>query len=193
MDQNPLYANLSSMIPYYSLNLVTPSERKYGEAFPDAIMSFLDKFPVLQDPVGQVMFDYFLQPMLLKNDQVPQGAFGQALYPIDAGLLERTGYATRQLGEAVVPGVAALSALGVAPLVSNDELFKYVPSYRWRQIAYATKGKNPLGIPSTEPRGSRTMRAVGATLGVPLQPLNTTFVESQTKKDLRGRINQLTK
>lgn len=193
MDQYPLYANLSSMIPYYSLNLVTPSERKYGEALPDAVMAFLDKFPILQDPVGQVMFDYFLQPMLLEKGQMPQGAFGQALYPADASLLEKTGYAARQLGEAVVPGVAAYSALGVAPFVTNDELFKYVPSYRWRQIAYATKGKNPLGIPSTEPKGSRTLRAIGATTGVPLQPLNTAFVESQTKKDLRGKINELTK
>lgn len=190
-DKYPLYVNLTNMIPYYSLNMFTPSERKYGQGVPDAVMSFLDKFPILQDPVGQVLFDYFIQPMLLKNGTVPQGAFGQALYPIDATPTTRALYAARQLGEAVVPGVAAFSAIPAAMTTDVESYAKYVPSYRWRQLALAMKGKTPLGIPSSESVSSRTGRAIGSNLGIQLQPLNTAYVEAETKKSLRDKINKL--
>lgn len=185
-DQYPMYANLTNMIPYYSMNMFTPSERKYNETLPDSVMSFLDKVPLLQDPAGQVMFDYIIQPMLLSKGQQPQGAFGQALYPTDATALDKFGYGVRQMGEAVVPGAAGILGLATGAVTTGDHA-KYVPSYRYRQLVNAMKGKTSLGIPSKEPAVARTMRAIGSIGGLNLQPMNTAFTEQETKKKIKSK------
>ena len=186
VEKFPLYANVTNMIPYYSMNMFTPSERKYGETLPDSVMSFLDKFPILQDPAGQVMFDYIIQPMLISQGQVPQGSFGQSLYPKDATGVEKLGYATRQLAESVTPGVAGLAALGTAPFTSTGEHIQYTPSYRYRQIAEALRGNTSLGIPSKEPASSRTLRTLGSTFGIPTHRMDTSFTEGEVKKQIKN-------
>ena len=186
VEKYPLYANVTNLIPYYSMNMFTPSERKYGETLPDSVMAFLDKFPILQDPAGQVMFDYMIQPMLLSQGQQPQGSFGQALYPIGATGLQKTGYAARQLAEGVVPGVVGFGALATAPFTSTGEHVEYVPSYRYRQLANALKGKSTLGIPSKESAASRSLRTVGSMVGLPTHPMDTTFTEQATKKAIQA-------
>lgn len=185
VDKYPLYANVTNMIPYYSMNMFTPSERKYGETLPDSVMSFLDKFPVLQDPAGQVLFDYMIQPMLLSKQQQPQGSFGQALYPIGATGVEKVGYAARQLAEGVTPGIAGFAALATAPFTTTGEHVEYVPSYRYRQLANALKGKTTLGIPSKESPASRSLRTAGSMIGVPTHPMDLSYTEQQTKKNIK--------
>jgi len=70
-QENPLYLNVANMIPYYNMNMFAPSERKYNDSLGDKLVSVLDKTPILKDPVGQVMFDYFIQPLIIK-DSLPQ-------------------------------------------------------------------------------------------------------------------------
>lgn len=78
--ENPLYLNVANMIPYYNMNMFAPSERKYKDSLGDKLTAVLDKTPILKDPVGQTIFDYFIQPLIIR-DSLPQGSFGQQLYP----------------------------------------------------------------------------------------------------------------
>ena len=185
-DKYPIYSNLTNMIPYYSMNMFTPSERKYGETLPDSVMSFLDKFPILQDPAGQVMFDYIIQPMLLSKGQQPQGSFGQPLYPTDATGLQKTGYAARQFAESVVPGAAGFGAIATAPFTTTGEHIGYVPSYTYRKLANALSGKSALGIPGKEPAAERSLRTASGMVGVPLHPMDLSYTEQQTKKNIKN-------
>ena len=175
-EQNPLYLNVANMIPYYSMNMFQPSERKYGKTLPDAIVQMVDRSPIMKTPEGQVMFDYFIQPLLLRESN-PEGMFGQPLYPKGATPAQKAGYAIRALAETVTPG-----ALGLAGLATpSEKILPYVPSYRWRQLGYAVRGKTPVGVTGKEPKTSRTLRALGSQFGVSTYPLNVQYKESNKK------------
>jgi len=181
-QENPLYLNLANMIPYYTLNMFQPVERKYDKTLPSSITSIIDKSPIFKDPVGQVIFDYIIQPSILRETN-PEGMFGQPLYPRDASLIEKAGYGTRALAEAWVPGVAGLA--GLAGPAIPESLYKFVPSYRWRQLAQATRGKTSIGMPSKEPAVQRTVRGLGSTVGIPPYTMDLTYLSSKQKKKVK--------
>jgi hypothetical protein len=184
LTKNPVYINMANMIPYYTMNMFTPSERKYNDTLPGEIIKIVDKSPLFKDPVGQVLFDYFVQPTLISLSRDPslavQSSFGQPLYPRDATTGEKALYAARTLAEAPMPGVAAYAGLPqglLLPGVSNA-----MPSYRWRQMANAVQGKNQLGITTKEGPSSRTFRSLLGSVGVPVQSLDLTFLSNQINK-----------
>ena len=174
-DKNPNYMNLSSAIPYYSLNIFTPSQTNYGNSTREKIAQLIQSSPVLGDPIGTIISNYFIIPLILGEAIRPQGQFGQPLYPIDANILSKTGYGLRTFGEAFVPNIAAYTGVlggaiapGITPLI---------PSYRYRDLANAVRGKNQLGKSVKEDPMARTTRSLLRATGVPLQsPVNTTFV-----------------
>ncbi len=97
------------------------------------------------------------------------------------------GYATRQLAEGVTPGVAGFAAFATAPFTKTGEHVEYIPSYRYRQLANALQGKTTLGIPSKESPASRTLRTVGSMVGVPTHPMDLSYTEQQTKKNIKSK------
>jgi hypothetical protein len=174
-EDNPAYLNMTNMIPYYSLNMFTPSKTQYGSSVREQLVQTFQNSPIMKDPVGSVLFDFMIQPLILGEAINPQGQFGQPLYPIDASWLEKAGYGARTLGEAFVPNI-----YNYAGLLTPEAAAEYVPSYRWRQLSRAKAGKNQLGISSKESVASRVFRGAAQTSGIPLQaPVNTTFVKEQ--------------
>ena len=176
-DENPIYLNMSSMIPYYSLNMFNPSQTKYGDSAREKLVQAWQSSSVMSDPAGRVLFDYFIQPLILGEAIRPQGTFGQPLYPLDATGVEKLGYGARTLGEAFVPNIAAY-----AGLLTPEGAADYIPSYRWRQLAQAKEGKNQLGISSKEAPTSRTVRTLLQASGIPVQsPVNLNFQKKEEK------------
>ena len=128
-DKHTMYLNVANLLPYLSLNMFTPSERKY-DGWGGALVSAIDKSPILKDPIGQTMFDYFILPSLISDTQRPTGTFGQYLYPTDAGLLEKTALAARTTADAFVPGVLGQAAgLGIGVLGNTLGLPKDTAQY----------------------------------------------------------------
>ena len=175
-QENPLYLNVANMIPYYSMNMFMPSERKYQASLGDNIVAAIDKTPILKDPVGQTLFDYFIQPLIIK-DSLPQGQFWQPLYPQWTSALGKVWYAAKNLAEAPLPSTVA----ALAPFTPQSAL-DYVPSYRWRQLWYAFQGKTPLGAKATEAPASRVLRVLWSIAGVWTQPLDLTYAASAVNK-----------
>lgn len=171
-SQNPVYINMASMIPYYSLNMFNPSQASYGtNSVSTALTSAIQSSPLLKDPVGSTLFDYLIQPLILGEATQPQGQFGQPIYPVDATGLQKFGYGLRSAGEAFVPNI-----FNYAGLITPESVAQDIPSYRWRQLAEAKVGKNQLGISGKEPAASRTIRTLFSASGIPVQaPVNTTF------------------
>lgn len=174
-EENPVYLNMASMIPYYSLNMFAPTQTTHGDSVREKLVQAVQGSPLMKDPVGAALFDFMIQPLILGEDYRPQGQFGQPLYPVDAGLLEKTGYGARTLAEAYVPNVAAYAGL----LPGSQNVADFVPSYRFRSLARAKEGQNQLGISGKEPAMSRTIREILKATGVSVQaPVNTTFSQS---------------
>ena len=184
-DENPLYVNMSNILPYYSFNMFTPSERKYADLYPNKLVEYIDKTPFLKDPVGSTIFDYLIQPLIIKN-AIPVGSFGQPLYPYQAGAVKKSLYALRNLSEAVIPGVVAPVAgafHGLSTLGGTGVSIEAAPSYRWRQMARAMRGENPYGKSGKEPAWQRVSRTVAATLGIPVQaPVNLRYTQKSDAK-----------
>ncbi len=179
-QDNPIYLNVANMIPYYSMNIFQPSERRFEEPVADIVAQINDRFPLLmKTPEGQVLFDYVILPTLLRDEE-PVGLFNQPLYPSDAGALGKAGYGLRSAAEAVVP-----PSIGFAGLLTPEAIAPYLPSYRWRQMTYAKEGKTPLGIEASEPAFQRTARTISSMFGAPIYPIKLEYISSKVKKDLK--------
>ena len=183
VQDNPVYMNMVNWLPYYSMNLFTPSEKKYADTIPGTLTKMLDHSPIMQSPIGQTIFNYVLQPMLIQGE-VPQGQFGQPLYPIGASTLSKMGYASRDLVDSVVPGVAGLAGLANVGLDIPASALEYVPSFRFRDLANAVKGRNIHGDTSSKSGPERTLTSGLGALGVPVKPMDLNYLSTQVKKGL---------
>lgn len=180
-DANPLYANLANMIPYYSMNMFNPSHASYDTStLSSSFAHYVNASPLVKDPLGSILFSNLILPTILSEGIQPQGTFGQAIWPSDAGFFTKLGYTSRDLAEAVTPG--ALSITGLAGGLAAPGLTPYVPLYGYRNIANAVQGKNVYGITGKEPKSSRTIRGILARMaGIPIQaPVNLSY--KNTKK-----------
>jgi hypothetical protein len=178
-QQNPVYMNLGYALPYYSLNAFSASGRSYKDVLPNDLVSFIDKSQLMGNPIGQVMFDYGILPHIISSTADPLGSFGQKLYPRGATTGQKSFYAARQLGESVIPGFMSAPG-GLAQGLIAPGATENMPSYRWRQIAYATQGKDQYGVTRKEAPASRTLRNVLSSLGIPIQsPIDLTNVLKQ--------------
>ena len=186
-ETNSLYLNVANMIPYYSFNMFNPSERHYSDLYPNATIQTIDRLPFLKDPIGSTIFDYLIQPMII-NDAVgdrPMGSFGQPLYPIDSTPLEKAGYAARNLMDPVIPGFWSPIG-GVTQGYLAPGATELMPSYRWRQLAYALQGKTSIGKPAKEEPVSRSIRSILGTFGIPVQtPLPLSYLPKDLDKKLK--------
>ena len=175
-----MYTDIKNWIPYMSLNMFSPSERKYGDTWQEKVLQLSDKFPVLQDPFGQLVKDFIIQPALLAGTgAIPQGQFGQALFPsydikgkkIDASAVTKALYAGRTIAEAVTPGALGFSGLVAGGM--SPEMINLLPSYLARKLGMAETGKSVIGKQTKESPSTKTLRTLSGGLGVPLYPLNT--------------------
>lgn len=173
---NPLYLNLAQMIPYYSLNIMNPSTRKFNDTIRGKFASVLDKTQLFKDPAGQILMDYVVLPSLL-YDETPQNMFGGKLYPEGTPWWGKVGYAARSGAEAFLP-----SSVGwAAPLVPSS-MKELIPSYPGRKIGYAVEGKTAAGVQTKEHPASKALRAYLSTVGINIYPVNLTTVISEIKK-----------
>lgn len=172
--------DVKNWIPYYTMNMFNPSERKYDDSFQGKMLEMSDKFPVLQDPVGSIIKDFFIQPWILSGSgQVPQGSFGQPLYPsfdakgnpIEASAGTKAFYGARTLAESVVPGSVGL----FGPLLSGlpPEIINMIPSYGARSTAYAAQGRSSIGAMTKEDAVRKTLRSILSKVGLPAYTLDT--------------------
>lgn len=164
---NPIYLNAASFLPYLTMNIFEPSERKYGTGIGAEAAKLIDSSPFFKTPEGQLMMDYLIMPHLLGE---ATNMWGGQLWPSDATLAQKIGLAVRSSAETVLP-----PALGVAGIATPEAAMDYAPLYRWRQIGYAKEGKSSVGISGKESKTSRTARAILSTYaGINLYPLNIT-------------------
>ena len=178
--------DIKNLIPYLTMNMLNPSQRKYSDTLPGVVSNVIDNSPFMKHPVGQVILDYIILPSILSEAERPQGQFGQPLYPGGATLGQKTFYAGRSLAETAIPGVAAYAGL-TQPLLKGvgmpDEAIKFYPSYGWRQIAEATRGKSTIGALTKEEPLQKTMRALSARSGLPFYPLKTEYITNKNQKN----------
>ena len=174
--------NVKNFVPYYTMNMFNPSERTYDDSIQGRILKMTDKIPMFQEPSGQILKDYFIQPWVLSGTgQIPQGQFGQPLYPAydeegrktDVGFGTKAFYAGRTMTEAVVPGTAAylgwpLGLTGISP-----EVVDYLPSYGMRNLANATQGRSTVGAMTKEDAVRKTLRSLLGRTGFPAYTLDT--------------------
>ena len=173
--------NVKNIVPYYTMNMFNPSERRYNEGFQSQMAKMTDKIPAFQDPVGQIFKDYFLQPWILTGSgQIPQGQFGQPLYPaydeegkkIDPKLRTKAFYAGRTVAESVVPG--SFSYLGLLGRTLSPKAIDYIPSYGIRNLANATQGRSSIGALTKEHWAQKTLRSLLGRSGIPAYTLDVT-------------------
>jgi len=177
--------NVKNLIPYYQMNMFNPSERTYtGSSFGSQIMQLSDKFPIMQDPLGSMIKDYFIQPWILSGSgEIAQGQFGQPLYPsydengkpIDVGLGTKLLYGGKSLAETFVPGSISYLGLANAPLGLSAETLDKIPlGYGFRNLANATQGRSSIGTTTKEDAVRKTFRALLGRTGLPAYTLDTT-------------------
>ena len=191
IDDNPMYLNLTNLLPYYSMNAFTPVERRYGDLWPDRILETIDRSPFMKDPFGQVTLDYFVQPYVLGISE-PRSVFNQPLAPQEATAGTRALYGFRNLADSFTPGIVsapigAAVGLGIRDTNIPDGVLEGVPGFHGRRLSRAIQGQNPYGIVTrSEGAGSRTFRGIAGALGVPLQaPVSTTYISPEVKKRLQ--------
>jgi hypothetical protein len=183
ITDNPVYVNFASMVPPLSMNMFAPETSNYATpGFPESVMNVLNKSTLMGDPVGQLLKNYVVQPMLLRDELMLRGAFGQALFPSDATTAEKIAYAARDTAEAFVPGVASFPvgiAAGLAEKTGIGPDPEWLPLYKARKTARSVMGENVMGISGKEPVMSRVAREAAGAVGVPVQsPLNIGYIES---------------
>ena len=175
---HPLYMNLAQMIPYYSLGIINPSERGFNDGTVRGQLSTtIDKAPVFDDPIGQLILDYILLPAIVR-DQDPVNMWGGPLYAKDATTLNKFGHAGRSLLEALVPSTVGAVA---APFLSDKQM-KFLPSYPGRKFGFATRGKTAVGVLGRESPASRGLRASLSLAGINLYPMDLTNISNEIKK-----------
>ncbi len=169
--KNPTYLNAENMIPYYTMNLLTPTERSYEDKFGNAAAKVIDNTPFFKKPEGQLFLDYFLFPMLLGEERA-KGSFGQYLFPKDATIQDKVASFSKSAASTVLPGSAG--PLGFA---LPEGAAKYSPLYSVTKAINAKYGKTPAGKPSKEPASSRILSTLGGTFGMPNKQINLDFVK----------------
>ena len=181
----PIYANLANWIPYYGMNLFTPSDKKYQATVPGELQQMIDKTGLFGTPTGRMIWDYFIQPMLTPAGETTQNQFGQPIYPIGSSNVEKAGYAARSLAEAYVPSVAApLGAL------VPEKYAQLIPSYAGRKFSEGMADKNQLGILKDQiPTLADVVKtqAINAAsfAGVSLNPMDLTNLTNSVKKKIK--------
>ena len=178
--------NMGNLIPWYTQNLIDPSQRSYDPTSTQAqMMNIINDFPIMNDPIGGVIRDYFVQPWVLSGSgQAPQGQFGQPLYPsydangnlINASLGTKLLYGGRTLAESLVPGSFGYAGLANIPGEMSPGAVNLIPSYGFRTIANATQGRSSIGANTKEDAVRKTLTAVLGRSGIPVYNLNTTNV-----------------
>jgi len=180
--------DVKNFVPYYTMNMFNPSERDYGDSIQGKMLNLSDKFPFLQDPIGQVVKDYVLTPWVLSGTgQTPQGGFGQPLYPnfdesgnpVDVGLGTKAFYAGRSAVESLVPG--SLGYLGLANSLVNADpgTIDMIPSYGARNLANATQGRSSIGADTKEDAVRKSFRSILGRSGIPAYTLDPTKTSSK--------------
>jgi hypothetical protein len=173
-EKNPVYLNMSNMLTYYTMNAFQPSERDYKNKYGNAVATVMDKLPFFKDPVGQVWFDYLIQPMILQGEQA-KGAFNQPLWSQNAGVVEKVGRGAQTIAESVLPPMLGTAGL-VAPWGdAGEKMIPYLPSYRWKQLAYAKRGKSSIGAMTKEPPLEKTARVMAAMAGWPIYQIKLQY------------------
>lgn len=180
---NPVYLNMTNMIPYYTMNIFQPSERRYSSKVSGIAASFFDRFPIFKTPEGQIMFDYLVQPLILR-EATPKGMFDQPIWPYEATAFEKGRNLVRDLVETVVPPQLGLVAGVPSGLLAPDVAANYLPSYQWRKIMRATSGKTAEGVQTKEPAVQKTVRALLGGMGIPLQELPLENIATNVQKNL---------
>lgn len=184
--------DVKQWISIYSMNMFNPSQRKYDNSAQGKFLKALDNFPIFQDPAGQILKDYWIQPMILSGtNQASQGSFGQPLLPnydadgklISPTLGTRSFYAGRNALESFVPGT--LAYLGLFGGGLSPETIEWIPSYRARQLALAETGKSSIGATTKENALVKTLRAIFGTAGIPIQILDTTQLPSKLPPSIK--------
>lgn len=174
-DNYPLYLNLTNALPYYTLNIFQPSSRTYQQTLPDDMVAALDSSPLLKDPIGSTLFDYFILPSILSGTgERPMTSSGSPLYPIGATPAQQAFYGGRTLADEITPPI-----LSPAGLVAPESVAQDLPGYRTRQLVEGRAGKSALGIPGSESPSSRTIRNVLGLMGLPVEKLDTSYTASQ--------------
>ena len=189
--------DVSKMIPYYNMNIFNPSEKNYGTSTQDGMLKLVDKFPLLQDPVGSMIKDYFIQPWVLNGSgEQAQGEFGEPLMPsydangkpITPSFRTQAFYGARALGESLVPGIAAYAGILNAPGELSASAVNMVPSYGFRNLANAAAGigdpslngmgRSSIGAATKEDAIRKTFRSLLGRSGIPAYLLNDTATSS---------------
>lgn len=180
--------DVKNMVPYYTMNIFSPSEKKYDDSFRSQMLKQFDKVPIFQDPIGQIFRDYIIQPWVLSGSgQAPQGVFGQPLYPsfdekgkkIDVGLGTKAFYGARTVAESFVPGSLSYLGLPLGLTGMSPEAVEYIPSYGIRNILNATQGRSSIGAQTKENSLQKTLRAVLGRTGVPAYTLDVTKTKTK--------------
>ena len=182
--------DVKNYIPYYTMNMFNPSNRTYDDSLSGQFLKYSDKFPILQDPIGQVIKDYYLQPWILSmagSTQIPQGQFGQPIYPafdvdgnpVTVSSAVKAFYAARTAGDAIVPGT--LAYLGVLLMGLSPETINLIPSQKMRTVAFATQGRSSIGKDTKENVMQKTLRVLSSISGFPIYPLDTSMPPKNTK------------
>lgn len=162
----PLYVGIGKWLPYLSLNYFEPSERKYTTKLGSTVGGTIDKLPFMKDPIGQLLFDYAIQPWLL-NESQPTGTFGQPLYRQSDTAIGKMGRAATSLAEAFVP-----------PWLP--------PGYRGRQLVSAFQNKTPQGIPSTKSRWDLLSKAIAGQFGISFTDVDLENQAAAVQKTIRA-------
>lgn len=175
---HPIYLNMTQMVPYYSLNIINPSERGFNDDFRGKVSEFIDKSPFFKDPLGQIMLDYVILPTMMR-DQRPVNMWGGPLYEQDASKLKQVAYAARSFGESMTPSFP--SALVAGSGVMTDEQLKWFPSYPGRAVGFGVQGKTNVGTIGTEDPASRGNRKWASIFGINFYPIDLQNVSTEIK------------
>ena len=183
---NPMYLNLANIIPFYSMSITGESQRGFSDSALGQTAGFLDKLPLFQTPIGQVLKDYFFLPMVFQAEGLqPKGQFGQQLYPINATLGQKVGSAMSTLAGAYVPQMAGVAAGVVAPSeIGTTDIAQHYP-YMMGKISFAKSSKSPLGIQKTETGalpGTFGKALLGSLAGMNLYEINRKAIEKTAGK-----------